>query len=499
MATSPPPSSREDDGFAVDRISLGDAADAPFAARNPPTGRPFPWYHGRVAAPWAYPDETSVDDTGPSPVPTWDCPGGLCVCHGQALDDDHRIFLFDRLGYAMPGARCRVLVGRRALNRAMPYADARGSVIFRLPGPEARVLVEWAPPSMPNEPVYPYRIRYAPARLTDNHGHREDVRRRLANLGFARCSSLDENVEEFQRACGRPVTCRWQDLAHELAIAHDGGLLQPFVDPPNYGDAFEPHPSTSPASPSARRLGVMEGHEPDHDAGRGDEPPAIPPPPPSPSAGSVCQPGLASIRFELIIATPLRPFKSELLTRVGGARVLLDGSQLTPPVPPTTHVAGSDGKLCINLPASTGPLVIDVMPPERWSNASEIPASPDLTNASRLLGETALAAVPKRKALFDARRASEARIVELEADLTMAGLELEKARETTDTSAIAAALKNVIEPETRSRRSLPLEKSTARRSTLSRTTQTWPTRRRSPSSCFGPFAFSCFSTRRGAS
>lgn len=162
-----------------------------------------------MRAPWAYPDEPSDEDDTLVSAPTWDCPGGSCYCHTKPLVGEHRLFLFDRMGHRMPGARCRVLVGRRELNQRMPFADGRGSVLFPVHGAVGDVTVEWAPAEMPREPEYPYRVRYAAPNLTDHDDDREHVRRRLANLGFSRFSKLNDNVGDFQQALGRPLTRRW--------------------------------------------------------------------------------------------------------------------------------------------------------------------------------------------------------------------------------------------------------------------------------------------------
>ncbi|MCA9619593.1 MAG: hypothetical protein KC731_11225 [Myxococcales bacterium] len=94
-----------------------------------------------MAAPWAYEDEP-LDELAPSSAPRWECPGGVCDCHAEPLTNEHRIYLFDHLGNLMPGARCRILVGKRVINESMPNADSRGAVVFRRRGMASGEVVE---------------------------------------------------------------------------------------------------------------------------------------------------------------------------------------------------------------------------------------------------------------------------------------------------------------------------------------------------------------------
>ncbi|MEQ9325052.1 MAG: LysM peptidoglycan-binding domain-containing protein, partial [Polyangiaceae bacterium] len=74
---------------------------------KPATGDPPP------GLPWPYPPPASSP-----PEPTWDCPGGTCVCH--PIDEteervEHRIVFYNKHALRMPFARVRVFESGRLL------------------------------------------------------------------------------------------------------------------------------------------------------------------------------------------------------------------------------------------------------------------------------------------------------------------------------------------------------------------------------------------------
>src|SRR4051794_32255829 len=77
---------------------------------------------------------------GPPPVrlvevaPTWECPGGECVCHptdGEREHDEHTIFFHDDNSRRMANARCRVFY-QGVLLPTGPNAGGDGSLVVKV-------------------------------------------------------------------------------------------------------------------------------------------------------------------------------------------------------------------------------------------------------------------------------------------------------------------------------------------------------------------------------
>lgn len=177
---------------------------------------------GPLDPPWPYPEPTNEPSE-----PTWDCPGGICMCH--PIDplverEEHVVVLYDALGLRMPMARARVFEGGRLLDAQQ--ADALGELTVELlPGTQT-VQLEWAPHDLPSRAELPYRKRYN-VRLGDHQTHASLSR--LANLGFSRGHSLNARVRHYQRAYHQPETGQLAHVASQVSKRHDRGQVPPFT------------------------------------------------------------------------------------------------------------------------------------------------------------------------------------------------------------------------------------------------------------------------------
>ncbi|MEZ4314685.1 MAG: peptidoglycan-binding domain-containing protein, partial [Polyangiaceae bacterium] len=171
---------------------------------------------------WPYEDppeqELQVDK------PTWLCPGGQCQCHAMkedAPEEEMSIVLCAHDGERMPGAVCRVHHAGQAVHDGVLTADGDGRVTLTVPRLPTSMLIEWAPSDTPKEPRYPYRTRYF---VELGESERQAGRRRLANLGFYKGRTLEENVREFQARYGHAEqTGNLDDIHAELIQYHDTG------------------------------------------------------------------------------------------------------------------------------------------------------------------------------------------------------------------------------------------------------------------------------------
>ena len=248
-------------------------------------------------APWPY---QSLDETEDRPLPTWECPENICVCHSHedAEPLELAIMLCAPDGTRMPGARCRVLAGQREINQDMPYADGQGWVAVEVRGTPESLQIEWAPPSLPLAPEFPYRRRYYVDLAT--HDPQEAARRRLANLGFDRALTLKERIIAFQeRYRYTAITGELRHIESELDAYHDLATL-PVVAP---GDHALPPPrprqpgaalaALGPLAADSRPFGPSEHHlpasvQPGSAANRPvPQVPPSPPPGPPPSFGNI--------------------------------------------------------------------------------------------------------------------------------------------------------------------------------------------------------------------
>ncbi|MBI4951305.1 MAG: N-acetylmuramoyl-L-alanine amidase [Myxococcales bacterium] len=202
-----------------------------------------------MTAPWPY--EPFPDPSSPPDLPSWDCPGGTCVCHAAVTSaaKRHTIALYDHEGVRMPGARCRVFRNGVLLNADCPNADGDGELHLRLPRGTTLLWVEWAPATTPRSPKYPYRRQY----FVDRDVSREEAaRRRLHHIGFSARRDLSENIVDFQLAYHREPTGRLDDVEALLVSYHDQGTLPP-LPPPREGAMA--HGLVAPSSPPPRPPG----------------------------------------------------------------------------------------------------------------------------------------------------------------------------------------------------------------------------------------------------
>jgi len=247
--------------------------------------------------PWPY--ETREAVVGEAP-PTWDCPGGECVCHpatGEAARAKHRIVFFDHAAVRMPRARCRVIENGRLLNAHAPNAGPDGSLDVEPVETTRTLILEWAPADMPKGARYPYTKTYHVA----HHWRVEQgVETRLQNLGFWAYSSLRKNVSDFQRSYHMKQTGHAADVDEVLRRFHDDGLLPPVLK------AKQGPPSTTEALVQA-----APGQDTPSDGAPHGEDPPDPPPPGGGSGGGVPPQGAAAaiqttrLRIELVRAFAL--------------------------------------------------------------------------------------------------------------------------------------------------------------------------------------------------
>jgi hypothetical protein len=174
----------------------------------------------------SWPYDSGQGQVVPAPQsPDWTCPDGVCECAPLGGEDDAyelSVMLCAHDGERMPGARCRVLVHGKVVNEDTPHADGEGWITVALAHAPQTVLLEWAPPDTPADPIYPYRRYYfVDTRADDDEG----LRRRLHNLGYTKHRSVAENVATFQRDYGLPTSGRIADIETELVTFHDEGRV----------------------------------------------------------------------------------------------------------------------------------------------------------------------------------------------------------------------------------------------------------------------------------
>lgn len=201
--------------------------------------------------PWPYEQE---DSERPPPLPTWECPGGLCECNTRSDDEprhDHVLVLHDPQGKRMPGARVRVFEHGRLITEEPAKANGAGEVTVQIRSSTSTLHVEWAPSHLPRHPFMPYRRRYH-VRLGDDGGLATE--RRLWNLGFGHARRREDNIRAYQRTYGEPETGKLHDVQSEVAARHDDGELPMF--PPQAPAAGSPHatPGASSFMPATFRL-----------------------------------------------------------------------------------------------------------------------------------------------------------------------------------------------------------------------------------------------------
>ncbi|MEZ4314528.1 MAG: peptidoglycan-binding domain-containing protein [Polyangiaceae bacterium] len=149
---------------------------------------------------WPYEDppeqEPQVDK------PTWLCPGGQCQCHAMKEDAPEEEMIHRPARTTGSGCRAPCVASitpGQAVHDGVLTADGDGRVTLTVPRLPTSMLIEWAPSDTPKEPRYPYRTRYF---VELGESERQAGRRRLANLGFYKGRTLEENVREFQARYG---------------------------------------------------------------------------------------------------------------------------------------------------------------------------------------------------------------------------------------------------------------------------------------------------------
>lgn len=174
--------------------------------------------------PWPYPTPT---DDGPS-QPTWDCPGGTCVCHPLSSGEPElfHLSLFDENAVRLPRGRCRIRIGGTLLFDGK--ANGLGIIDVEVPSHATNVTVEWVPENMPTTSRYPFRVQYTlrPKPVDRERG----IAERLRHLGFTAFPSLLENAQDFQRRYGLTETNNVLDIGPLLLPFHDAGALPPLAD-----------------------------------------------------------------------------------------------------------------------------------------------------------------------------------------------------------------------------------------------------------------------------
>ncbi|MEM9693483.1 MAG: LysM peptidoglycan-binding domain-containing protein, partial [Myxococcota bacterium] len=213
-----------------DALYPGDVLSIPCASPEegptsvPGAGPPAPSTPGDVR-PWPYP---------PAPLPTtsfpgWDCPDGTCACHPPdeyAPLVNHTITLFDPQGVRLSLARVRVLEAGREITDAMTQANPQGEVTLKIKATTTSLVVEWAPPELPEAPFLPYRKRY---HVKLGERPRRATQLRFANLGVSNARSLPRNVSAYRQAVGQLTEDKNHRSDEQIATHHDRGLLPPFV------------------------------------------------------------------------------------------------------------------------------------------------------------------------------------------------------------------------------------------------------------------------------
>ncbi len=372
-----------------------------------------------MSAGWAYADEGGFEN---EVGPTWSCPDATCRCDvasSNQAEVEHRIVLFDENGVRMPLARCRVRLGRKVINDDMPHADESGVVIVRIPPHAADLLVEWAPSSMPQAPLYPFRCRYLPSLDVEPE---EATRRSLHNLGYATRDSLRENVVSYLESYRRPPSPDWQHVADEMVPFHDGGLLPPIPEDDAARSAFV---LAVDAPEISSELALVQGDSPNDDppgGGAGGSGGPFPQPHHTgfrkPHSGGVGNPPLRRLRIEVKSAVVLTVEPKKFLRLVAGTTVTFDGSELTPPITKATFTADANGRLDVVMPSAEGKVKLFVSPPARWLNSTGRPAGPELGAGFRDAADAALDTVSNRRQPFKQRHDAEKALLELEREKT---------------------------------------------------------------------------------
>lgn len=213
-------------------------------------------------------------------APTWQCPGGQCQCHPVeegSGEEALSIVLCAHDGARMPGAVCRVHHAGRLLHEDVLTADGDGRVEVIVPRVPATLLVEWAPAGAPKDPRYPYRTRYFSDLGAES---RQSGRRRLANLGFWKERTLEDNVREFQHRYAHPLqTGDLRDIEAELTLYHDTGC------PPITHDV-DPGPGAFPFDEGSGDTASFTAAPSKAKSGPGDKAPPPTPQPPLPPAAN---------------------------------------------------------------------------------------------------------------------------------------------------------------------------------------------------------------------
>lgn len=180
-----------------------------------------------MSEPWPYPPPPEPIE---APKPTWDCPGGTCVCHPTLGPNDRvelSILLCDMNGQRMGGARCRVWARGKVINHEMPYANAHGWVTISQRVLPDTLLVEWAPADTPMGDCLPHRTR---CRTTLSASSPREARTadlaRLSNLGFSVGHTPEDHVQSFQETYRyTKVDGELRHIRQELRLYHDQTLL----------------------------------------------------------------------------------------------------------------------------------------------------------------------------------------------------------------------------------------------------------------------------------
>ena len=194
----------------------------------PPGQPPAPPSPRRALPDWPY-DEPPPELT--TARPTWDCPAGSCVCRPDEHVRDlvqHTVFLHDREGQRMRGARCRIFQNGRLLTE-YEHADGEGALTISVRPTWTELVVEWAPADTPLEPPYPLRRRYS-LTLTPSSTPAdvpvEDIEQRLDHLGFYYLPTLPEKLRSFADVYHLPRVGH-DVLVGLVLVAHDTAALPP--------------------------------------------------------------------------------------------------------------------------------------------------------------------------------------------------------------------------------------------------------------------------------
>lgn len=159
-------------------------------------------------------------------------------CEGVVIIQAVRIRLFDRDARALAGAPYRVMSGQTP---ERGVSDAHGFITLRDVSAPATVTVRWSVPDdekrkRGSEPATdPDRFDFEKLVFVDaeRRATRDQVRTRLANLGFDRKPTLKDNVLAFQHEYGLAESGDPDDAVMQAALRerHDAHDPKP-VDPP---------------------------------------------------------------------------------------------------------------------------------------------------------------------------------------------------------------------------------------------------------------------------